>query len=344
MTSATATITKPAADQSGVGNVTLDAGMPANPVSVVTDQASSLFFREQLTQLEESDTYQVSPNLTTLAFATDNSGGWREDYKWFVDDSYGEATISECCGETGVVGRSRCAVTSSALTIEIAASWCIYDVFRARTANEDLEGDYISIARQRLDKKLEELIWSGYTPLGVMGLFNNPTINRINVGGLGYVSTDLKKVLARVRNTIVRKLNGRALPPNTLAVPPSVYAMMQVSVVGNNDMPLMDVVQNSLNLRVIEIPYLEYADNGKPAMAMYRDDRDYVRLRVPFDTVALPTHFDGSHYCRKWFTRFGGVRVTTPESFAIITGLAPCGENVGTFLDNCQGMYTCTTA
>ena len=337
-------VEKLASNESGVEKATITDSAPAKTGGIETfgDATSGQFFRRQLVELEEAEEFLVSPNSTTLAFPTESRGGWKNDFVYAITRFYGQAVIAECCDTVPNVGISRCEVTSSALTIQTAAKWCWMDIERAREAGENLEADYLMGAQQALEDKLEELIWSGYTPLGVTGILNNPTINRINIGGLGSISEDLIKIIAQIRNTIVTKLNGRAQPPNTLAVPPSIYALMQTSVVGYNDRSLMGEIQARFGLMVMEIPYLEYAGmGGTPIMAMYRREPNYVRIRIPFDSQPLPVHYDGSHYCRRWFSRFAGVRINQPETFVIVEGLADCTGKLQASLTNCQGRYNC---
>lgn len=312
--------------------------------SRVTDNsdANAQYFRRQLVQFEEDEETLFSPNITASVMPVDRTGGWKKEFTYGVKSYHGEAVIAECCDDIPLVGMTRCNQSSYALTIQASAKWCWTDIEYARAAGENLEADFAIAAQKAIDEKLEQLIWEGYTNLGVTGILNNPGINVINFGGMGSFTESIYVKLARIYNTIVKSINGVGRRPDTWAVPPSVMALLQTSFVGRDDVSLLSRIQAQFSLRIIEIPYLEYAGPKRtPISLMFVNDRSYMRVRIPKDVTRLPqVTLCNNHYQVSWYLRYAGVRTTYTQSAVIITGLT--GQNGCLEAPtNCIGSYVC---
>lgn len=331
-------------NESGATDVVVSDGSTPNANGqIVTDaNPSGAYFRRQLVQFEEDEETLFSPNISASIIPRDGDGGWKRDFTYAIKNTHGKADIVECCDDIPIVGLTRCEQSSKALTIAAGAKWCWTDVEYAREAGENLEADFAQVAQRAIDEKLEELIWSGETQMGVTGILNNPALNRINFTGIGETSNDLYKKLAIVRNTVITNLNGAARRPDTWLVPPSLSALLDTSFIGVNDQLLRDRISAQFNLNIVEIPYLEFAGrDGKPISMMMVNDRAYMRTRIPIDLTAMAPHFDGSHYCMMWFLRFAGVRTSYTDSVIILEGLQSDSACPLTYASNCISQMDC---
>ena len=313
-----------------------------NGTVVDAGDGTAQYFRRQLVQFEEDEQELFSPNISSTIFPVDRSGGWKKEFTYDVRSYHGEAVVAECCDEVPLVGVTRCRQSSYALTVQASAKWCWTDVEYAREAGENLEADFATAAQRAIDELLQKLIWEGHTNLGVTGILNNPGVNVINFGGLDNIAETIYIKLASIMARITTTLNGVGQRPNTWAVPPSVYALLSTAFAGRNDVMLFERIQTMFGIRIIEVPYLEYAGPKRsPISFMYYNDPQYIRIRFPKDITRLPTvTLCNNHYTVSWYARYAGVRLTYTQSAVIITGLtgqANCLSGV----TNCQGTYSC---
>lgn len=319
--------------------------IPVIKGSTVADSTdlNSVFLKQQLTYEDPDTDNEIFAELRTLMMLpVDTNGGWKQYFTHRVRSSWGNADIIECCGKAPLVGLSQCELTSEAITLASAAKWCWSDVERAREAGEPIERDYSDAARRAIYELLEELIWKGRSDLRVLGVMNNPVIPRLNFGAnLGGLNPfDIIARIACAFANVVRRNQGAGAPPDTLALPASIYAMFASTIVGQNlDRMLLDVIQQQSPFinRIDWISALETAgQNGEPVGFAYKNDPSYIKVRVPVDITANQLHYDGSDYCQQWYMRFGGVRINNPSSMFILENLGVAGKGLGTCLTTCQ--------
>lgn len=306
--------------------------------SIVNDRGdlNSVFLRSQLTEMDPLVDEEIFTELKSLSILpVDTSGGWKQYFTHRIRSSWGRADIIECCGKAPLVGLSQCELTSEAITLASSAKWCWSDIERAREAGESLESDYQVAVRRAIYELLEELIWKGNSDLRVLGILNNPAIPRLNFGAnlTNLNSMDILARLACAFANVVRVNQGAGNPPNTLLLPPSLYAMFASTIVGQDlNRMLLDVIQsqNPFIQRIEWVAALEDAGpNGEPIGFAFYNSPDYIKVRIPVDITQTEIHYDGSDYCQMSYLRYGGVRVNNPSSMFILTGMGVPGMGFG---------------
>ena len=309
---------------------------------------TSLYARRQLTYLDPQVDEELFQELkTTSILPVDTAGGFNQYFTHQVREKWGEADILECCDHAPLVGMSQCEVTSRAINIGSAAKWCWSDVEYARQANLALDRELLMIADRAIFEKLEDLIWKGHSQLGVMGIINNKTIPSINLGDMTTLHPVdvMNRILIAIAQVIGRN-NGVGRAPDTLLLPPSIYALWSSSMLGMNyDRSLLSVIQEQSPFiqRIDWVHALETAGpNGTPVGFAFVNNRNYIKVRIPQDVMSLPLHWDGSNYCQTRKLRFAGVRVDNPSTALIIEGLqganacySPDCSQTGILFSNC---------
>ncbi len=307
---------------------------------IVNDGADQnvIFLKRQLTVYERNEDFIFPEMRTPSIIPVNTTGGWNKFFTHALKTPYAEKpVILECCEKLPLVGYSQCEVESRAITYAIAAAWDWCEVNYAREAGEDIESNKAKIAAQALYERLEEGIWHGEYRRGVMGIFNNPTINRIYMPApidtvdpllvAQYITTMLLKVIAIT--------SGAGKPANTLLVPPSLYSFLVStrlrSIDGGLGITLMDAILESASpflQRIDWVVELETAGRGgRPAAFAFYNDPSHINIRIPIDLTRANfgttgnVYFDGKQYSTFWYIRYGGVRVDDVCSPFIIEGL-----------------------
>lgn len=337
-----------------IDSLSLDSLLKSNVNEVVgdsqlvTDAADQnvIFLKRQLTEYEENQDYIFPEMKTPSIISVSTQGGWKTIFTHALKTPYAEKpVIMECCEKLPVVGYSQCEVESRAVTYAIAATWDWCDVQYAREAGEDIEGNKAMIAGQALYERLEEGIWHGESRRGVMGIMNNPTVNRVYMPQ-PLDATDPILVVEYLTHMIMKVISltsGAGKPPNTLLVPPSVYSFLSStrlrSIDGGLGITLMDAVLQSASPFLTRIDWVNELETagigGKPACFAFYNDPSHLRIRIPIDLTRANfgttgnVYFDGKQYSTFWYIRYGGVRMDDICSPFILEGLfsSNCGFN-----------------
>ncbi len=313
--------------------VVTDSAPPANG-AVVTDayDQNAPFLRRQLTFFDNQASDFIFPQLKTPAIIpVDRQGGWNKYFTHAIRTAWGQADIMECCSKIPIVGMSQCEVHTEAVTIAAGASWCWSDLLYARQAGVNIEADNARLAQQAIYEKLEQLIWQGLTQRNVMGIFNNPTVNRVSMPDTldNLHPTEVLTAITQMIAKVIGLTEGSGQPPNTLLLPPSIFGLLSSVYVGINidQMLLSKITEMSPFINRIDwVADLETAGAGNTPIAFaFYNDPSYIKIRLPIDITRGDVYFDGKDYSVFWYLRYAGVRISDPTSVIAITNLTNPG-------------------
>ncbi len=225
-------------------------------------------------------------------------------------------------------------------------SYTVQDMRAAAMAGIPLEAWKANAARFAIEKRIEEIAFSGDTSTGLVGITNAPGVQSISKvspgsGGPGTWASQITAAIAggtvtQTAQAILADVNAMANAiysntlgnhtPTTLVLPLSAYAavMTQTRAPGFTDDTIGQYILKSspwLN-EIVDWVYANGASAGTGEAIMYEKDPEVVSLVIPQDFEQFPPEIDALRWLVYCHLRCGGVRAIFPQAIATMTGVS----------------------
>jgi len=207
-----------------------------------------------------------------------------------------------------------------------AYGYSIQDLRAANMAGLPLENEKAMAARNVLAYELDDVIATGYAPLGITGLLNNPFVDDVSPDTGNWASATAEEMVAdlvKMEVTIITESKGIE-KPDTLLLASTHYAKLSTTNMANTETPALDYfLKRSQGVRNVEVWHkLETADvaGTGPRIVMYKRDPDKLEALVPVEFEVFPPQTKNLAFEVSCHMRAGGVVVRYPGSVRYMDG------------------------
>lgn len=208
-------------------------------------------------------------------------------------------------------------------------AYSLNDLRAARLTGFALDTARATLAREVIARDNEDMIFFGYSPVGITGFANNASVQLVTPTTGNWATATAAQILAdliKMELAIITNSSGRERP-DTLALPTIRFAQLNTKFMGTDgDGPtVLDFYRDrSIGVKNIEeTAELETADAAGtgPRAVMYRRDRAVLEGLQPIEFESLPPEPRNLSWNVNCVSRVGGVVVRRPGAMAYMDGI-----------------------
>ena len=199
--------------------------------------------------------------------------------------------------------------------------YSIFELQKSYAAGKPIDELKHNALRTKLQLDIDVQVYMGDEEVGVSGLLNNPNIETTNVGAWTDVTTP-KQVLdffSHLLNEAWKRTEFTRVP-DTLLVPPLVFAMLNSTQLPNTESNLLEYVKsksltNSLGkqLKIQPVKWLHPGHGiANPRIVAYTNAKDVVRFPL-VQIQQLPVQYQNFNLCVNYYGALGAVEFVRPE-------------------------------
>jgi hypothetical protein len=296
------------------------------------DANETAFLERQLTAVRTKVFEVVYPDLKARSFvpiATDIPAS-ADTYAFPVLDRVGEAKIISKSGkDIPRVDVNVREVTGKVYTIGDAYGWNVYELREAARVNVPLTEWKARVARDAIERQIDQLLAFGYTDSQQSGLHISGLINNAAVEAAGITDLDnwvqgtttgqaMVDEMMAFTNAIVIGSSEKFIP-DTLAMPTTRYNIFATTRLADSDMTALRwFLQNSPYIKnVAQWHKLDGAGAGGLDRAIaYKRDPSVLEGVIPQEFEQFPPQQDGLDLVINCTARGGGVKIYQPSAVA----------------------------
>mgnify|MGYP000440918892 CR=1 FL=1 len=293
------------------------------------DASSTLFLARQLEELD-AETYwveypefqgvQILPIKSNINVGADN-------IRYQTRDRVGEfapsANLSDDSPDQDIAGDS---VTANIYSWRGHYRYSVQDMRRAAMAGQPLESDKALATRENAETKIDEVLATGYSALGITGFYNNANVTSVSAdtGSWDVSGTDAEEILGDLNKAvrgIITDTKGR-VRPNAIVLTPTQYAAAASKRLANTAITALEFFQSkNKNIVVSEWARGETAGSGGGRRLMVgRMDRRTLEALIPVRYETFPPEITGLTYKVEAHVRVGGVIFRYPGAWRYMDG------------------------
>lgn len=300
------------------------------------DSNTGLFFAHQLEALRPQVFDRSYPALKGRTFVPINNQISNSDesyaYRWF--DHVGSAKIvRDYAKDFPTVGLKAGEARSKIVSIGDSYRWSIQEMRAAQRAGVALDTKLAMVAREFIERKIDELLLVGDTDVGVTGLFTltdalTYTVPADGTGSSKLWSTKTTALILRdlfaISNKVFTDSKEQELV-DTLILPTSRYGVISTTKMGDND--VRTIMQAFLASEpriktILSSGKLETAGgSGTARMIAYHRDPTRIEGIVPQEFEDFPPQWESMAAVVTCHARCGGVAAYYPKSIAYGDGI-----------------------
>lgn len=205
--------------------------------------------------------------------------------------------------------------------------YSIQDLRRAKMAGRPLENIKAKTQRDIAARQLDEIIFSGYSSLGITGLVNNANVSLVTPITGTWTSATALQILAdlfKLERTAFEASKGVEMP-DTLLLPTTRFSLLNQPLGDNADKTILDFFKSkSLFVKNVEHSFrLETANvaGTGPRAVCYRKDPTKLEALVPVEFETFPPEAKNLAFKVNAHMRCGGVIVRYPGSMRYMDGI-----------------------
>lgn len=283
-------------------------------------------------QLEELDTeiyyveYPENAGVQLLPIKSNIHVG-ADTYTYQSRDRVGEfapsANLSEDSPEQEIAGDTD---TSKLFSWRGHYAYSAQDMRRAQMAGGSIDNDRAMSARENGETKLDEVLATGYSALGITGFFNHGDVGSVtpDVGDWTNSSTDADEIvgdLNKAVRAVITGSKGRAIP-NMIVMSPTAFAAADTKRLPNTEISALDFFKKkNPQIRIEQWARAETAGAaGARRLMVGRADRRTLEALVPVRFETFPPEMRGLTYRVECHVRTGGVIFRYPGAWRYMDG------------------------
>jgi len=293
------------------------------------DASTTLFLARQLEELD-AETYWVEypefQGVQILPIKSNINPG-ADNIRYQTRDRVGEfapsANLSDDSPDQDIAGDS---VTANIYSWRGHYRYSVQDMRRAAMAGQPLESDKALATRENAETKIDEVLATGYSALGITGFYNNANVTSVSAdtGSWDVSGTDAEEILGDLNKAvrgIITDTKGR-VRPNAIVLTPTQYAAAASKRLANTAITALEFFQSkNKNIVVSEWARGETAGSGGGRRLMVgRMDRRTLEALIPVRYETFPPEITGLTYKVEAHTRVGGVIFRYPGAWRYMDG------------------------
>lgn len=293
------------------------------------DASSTLFLARQLEELD-NETYWVEypefQGVSILPIKSNINPG-ADNYRYQIRDRVGEfnpsANLTDDSPEQDIAGDS---VTQSLYSWRGHYAYSVQDARRAAMAGQPLESDKALGTRENAETKLDEVLATGYSALGITGFYNNANVSAVtpDTGSWDISGTDADEIVAdlnKIVRAVITDTKGRVIP-NAIVLTPTQYAAADTKRLPNTEVSALDFFRKkNPQIAVSQWARGETAGaSGARRLMCGRMDRRTLEALVPVRYETFPPEIRGLRYIVEAHVRVGGVIFRYPGAWRRMDG------------------------
>jgi len=288
------------------------------------DASSTLFLARQLEELD-AETYWVEypefQGVLILPIKSNINPG-ADNYKYQIRDRVGEfnpsANLTDDSAEQDIAGDN---ATQNLYSWRGHYNYSVQDMRRAAMAGQRLENDKAMGCRENAETKLDEVLATGHSPLGITGFYNNAGVAAVtpDTGDWTNSSTDADEIvndLNKVVRSVITGTKGRVIP-NALVLTPTQYAAADTKRLPNTEVSALDYFRKkNPQMTISQWARGETAGaSGVRRLMVGRMDRRTLEALLPVRYETFPPEIRGLAYRVEAHVRCGGVMFRYPGAW-----------------------------
>lgn len=293
------------------------------------DASSTLFLARQLEELD-NETYWVEypefQGVQILPIKSNINPG-ADNYRYQVRDRVGEfqpsANLSDDSPDQDIAGDSPSAPLYS---WRGHYRYSIQDMRRASMAGQPLESDKAIATRENAETKIDEVLATGYSALGITGFYNNADVAAASAitGDWTNAATTADQIVADLNKavrTIITDTKGRVIP-NAMVLTPTQWAEADTKRLPNTETSALDFFRK----KHPQITLSQWARGETAGAASVRRlmvgrmDRRTLEALMPVRYETFPPEIHGLTYRVEAHARMGGVIFRYPGAWRYMDG------------------------
>jgi hypothetical protein len=293
------------------------------------DASSVIHLGRQLEELD-AETYWVeypeSEGVNILPIKTNIHVG-AETYTYQIRDRVGEfapsANLTDDSPPQDIAGGDD---TSKLYSWRGHYAYSVQDLRRGQMAGVGIDNEKAMSARENAETKLDEVLATGYSALGITGFYNNANVSAVtpDVGDWHLAATDADEIvgdLNKVVRAVITDTKGK-VKPNMIVLPPTCYAAADSKRLPNTEITALDFFKKkNPQIRVEQWARGETAGSGGGRRIMCgRADRRTLEGLVPVRWETFPPEIRGLTYRVECHLRVGGVIFRYPGAWRRMDG------------------------
>lgn len=293
------------------------------------DASSTLFLARQLEELD-AETYWVEypecQGVTILPIKSNINPG-ADNYKYQIRDRVGEfnpsANLTDDSPEQDIAGD---AATQSLYSWRGHYKYSVQDMRRAAMAGQPLENDKSMGCRENAETKIDEVLATGHSPLGITGFYNNANVASVtaDTGSWDISGTDADEIVADLNKAVravITGSKGRVIP-NAIVLTPTQYAAADTKRLPNTEVSALDFFKKK-NPQVVVSQWARGETAGAAGvrrLMVGRMDRRTIEALMPVRYETFPPEIKGLTYLVEAHVRVGGVIYRYPGAWRYMDG------------------------
>lgn len=293
------------------------------------DASSTLHLARQLEELD-SETYWVEyPEFQGVAILPikSNINPGADNYRYQIRDRNGEfapsANLTDDSPEQQIAGDS---VTMNLYSWRGHYAYSVQDMRRAAMAGMPLESDKALAARENAETKIDEVLATGHSALGITGFYNNANVSSVSAdtGSWDISGTDADEIVADLNKAvraIITDTKGRVIP-NAIVLTPTQYSCADTKRLPNTEISALDFFRKkNPQVQVSQWSRGETAGtSGVRRLMVGRMDRRTLEALMPVRYETFPPEIKGLTYKVEAHVRIGGVIYRYPGAWRYMDG------------------------
>ena len=302
----------------------------AEAAGIRVDAAESIFFARELEHVRAQAFEFEYPELMGRSFVGVNREASNADEKftYTVYDHVGSAEVSSGYATTGPrVDTSGRQESVRFFPMKNSYGWSIQEMRASLKERKRLDQRRANAAREAMERKIDNLILTGESSLGILGLFNQTTNLTYTVpAGAGGLTTWASKtpdeILADmngIATAIVTNSNDVEHPSRLLLPLAHLELISSVRLGDGSDTTILKhFLANSRHIQRVDSHYaLATAGSGSTARMVAYDPRtDRLEAPISQEFEQLPPQYQGYEVLTHCHARAAGVVLYRPKSMA----------------------------
>ena len=283
------------------------------------------YIRPQVFEVEYADI-----KYATILPVTSEAGPGAQTFTYRIMDATGDfKLISDAADD---LPRADVSQTEKSINIRSfggSFGYTVQELRAAQMANMALEQRRAAAVRRAYEEKVEEIAMFGESSVGLVGFFNNPTVDVVSADkwftGATATGTTAQDMLDLLNEGVTAIINGSNMKeqPDTILMAWEDYN--RISITRNSDSSDMTVMEYFLrtNPFIRNIEPINELDSDKSSlsknrMVIYRRAPGKVHLHIPQPRELFPPQQRGLEFIVPAHARVGGVSLYYPKSVIYI--------------------------
>jgi len=293
------------------------------------DASSTLHLARQLEELDNETYYVEYPEFRGVEILPikSNINPGADNYRYQVRDRNGEfapsANLTDDSPKQEIAGDS---VTTNLYSWRGHYAYSVQDMRRSAMAGMPLESDKALAARENAETKIDEVLATGHSPLGITGFYNNANVSAVtaDTGSWDVSGTDADEIvndLNKVVRGIITDTKGRVIP-NAIVLTPTQYSAADTKRLPNTEISALDFFRKKHPEMVVsQWARGETAGaSGVRRLMVGRMDRRSLEALMPVRYETFPPEISGLTYRVEAHVRMGGVIFRYPGAWRFMDG------------------------